>query len=113
MRVAPAFAERLGNVDRGWLGSPAVVYGLDEALRMTAVNDAWTDFAERNGGGQALAAGELGRPVLDAARGPIALFYERGFRQAIAGERPFEHVLECSSPQLLRVCRMVGRPIEG
>src|SRR5687768_11309354 len=113
MRVAPAFAEQLHASDLGWLESPAVVYGVDGHLRVAAVNDAWSSFAERNGGGAALAAGELGRSVLDGTRGPIASFYERAFREVLETRRPFEHVLECSSPQVLRICRMVARALDG
>ena len=109
MRVQPAFAASLGESDRRWLASGAVVYALDPDLRLVAVNDAWSDFAARNGGSESLAEGPLGARVLEAARGPIAGYYERAYQAVLATGRPFEHVLECSSAQMLRVCRMMVR----
>jgi hypothetical protein len=105
--VSTELARCLGPTDQRWLQSPAVVYGLDTHLRIAAVNSAWSDFATRNGGGAALAEGPLGRPALDQARGPIDSFYERAFTHVLDTGRPFEHVFECSSATLLRVCRMM------
>lgn len=84
-----------------------VVYGLDEELRIRYVNPAWVAFAHENGGDASLVPPDvIGSAFLDAIPGLITPFYAWNLREVRRSGRPWEHLFECSSPELFRTFHM-------
>lgn len=91
----------------------AVVVALDHEDRITWVNDAWSRFAQDNGGTEAVARGVVGRSYLDGVHGPLRGFFARAFARVREEGDPWELSYECSSPELYRMHRVRVAPTAG
>jgi hypothetical protein len=92
---------------------PAVVYLLDNDLRIKYCNKSWDDFADQNGGVHLRRTGQVGRCVLDSTAEPLKAFYQSAFDQALAESQPWQHQYECSSPGLYREFHMQVLPLHA
>lgn len=112
-RVLPAFADVLrffDDDDGGFERLADPVYGLMPDLTLAYFNRAWFDLAAGRPGWDASRWG-LGRPVLDAIRGPLRDFYETAFRRVSMQGTPWEHRYQCPTPELFRTYWMRVLPV--
>jgi hypothetical protein len=91
----------------------AVVYLLDNDLRLAYCNKAWDEFAEHNGGVHLRRIEQVGHRVLDSTPEPLKAFYRSVFERALAEQKPWEHSYECSSPDCYREFHMQVLPLQA
>jgi hypothetical protein len=89
---------------------PAVIYVLDENLRIVYCNEAWDRFAAENGGRDLLRPRPLGVSVIEVIPPPLKRFFENGYRQALSTGQMWQHSYECSSPTVYRKFQMQVHP---
>lgn len=87
-----------------------VTYILSDALQILRWNAAWETFARANDGEALLARWKRHTSLFDVVPDTLRDFYARGFRDAAARQRPWEHEYECSSPEVYRRYRMIAYP---
>jgi hypothetical protein len=80
----------------------STIYALDLELRITYHNAAWDRFAVENGAPQLAGSSVIGQPIADAVPERLKGFYEKAFRGVIESTQMWEHLYECSSPDLYR-----------
>jgi hypothetical protein len=102
----PAGPYSLRNLEK----DPAVIYMLDQGLRITYCNEAWDRFAAENGGRALERQFQFGRSVMDAIPVPLQRLFEESYRKVLATRKTWEHCYECSSPTHYRTFRMVVYP---
>jgi hypothetical protein len=98
---------------RSLASSENTSYLLSDELRIVRVNEAWTRFAEHNGGDAMLARWKRGAYVLDAISIVLRDFYRALFTRALAGTVPIHHDYECSSDTVERFFRMTVYPLHS
>jgi hypothetical protein len=91
----------------------SVVYVLDADLRLAYCNKAWDEFARRNGGAHLLRIKQVGYSVMDAIPEPLKTFYRSAFERSLAEHRSWEHLYECSSPDVYREFHMRVLPLQA
>ena len=89
---------------------PAVIYWLDQELRIVDCNEAWDRFALENRGYNLSRQKQLGRCIMDVIPFELQPFFEDAYRTANISKQPFEHSYECSSASLYRTFRMTAHP---
>ena len=89
---------------------PAVIFILDEGLRITYCNQSWDRFASENGGSGLERERMEGRSYVAAIPRPLKQFYEEAFERALTTREVWEHCYECSSPEMYRMFRMTTYP---
>ena len=89
---------------------PAVIYILDERLRITYCNQSWDRFAGENGGRGLERERMYGRSWMAAIPVPLQQFFEEGFAMALTTRQVWEHCYECSTPTVYRAFRMTTYP---
>jgi hypothetical protein len=91
---------------------PSVVYHLDDARRITWVNDAWTEFAVASGSPQLAAI--VGEPLWRHVKGAeVKAIYEAVFARVVRGGRPAVMPLRCDAPDRSRVGNLTVRRLES
>jgi len=85
---------------------PAIIYVLDQDLRIIYCNETWDRFAEENGGGNLLRPRALGLSVIDLTPSPLKEFFEKAYREALSTGQVWQHRYDCSSPELFRQYHM-------
>jgi hypothetical protein len=89
----------------------AVAYLLDEHLRFTYCNPAWSRFAKENGGVGLEPERWLGRSILEAVPPILRNYYSTAYQKVMQGHATWHHAYECSSPGRRRVFEMVVYPL--
>lgn len=109
----PAFRPLLNEFADGTLEStPAVVYGVWPDLTLAYLNPAWFAFAQENQGEPTISRDwTVGRSILSAIPPPILPFFQTHYARCIGESRPWEHVYECSSPEVFRKFHMKAFPL--
>jgi PAS domain-containing protein len=108
-RLMPAFGKSWRQVlDR----EPAVAYLLDEHMRFTYCNPAWSRFAQDNGGVGLEPEHWLGRSILEAVPPILRNYYSIAYQKVGQGRAIWHHSYECSSPDRRRFFEMVVYPLE-
>jgi hypothetical protein len=89
---------------------PAVIYALDQELRIVYCNEAWDRFSAANGGRGLQRDRQVGCSVVETI--PLALrpYFIKNYQSVLATGQPWEHSYECSSPTLFRQFRMMACP---
>jgi len=85
---------------------PAIIYVLDQDLRIIYCNQAWDRFAAENGGGDLSRQRALGLSVIDITPPPLKEFFEKAYRNALSTGQIWQHCYDCSSPALFRKYKM-------
>ena len=80
----------------------AIIYVLDEDLRLTYCNLAWDRFALENGGENVLRKGQIGRSVIDVVPARLRPFYLRMYGRVLQSGEEADCVYECCSPETFR-----------
>jgi hypothetical protein len=88
----------------------AVIYALDRDDRLIHCNRAWDRFALENDGARVTREHQLHRCIFDAIPASLTPFYRELYAKVRADRREHTHVMECSSPQVLRRFHMSIRP---
>ena len=70
---------------------PAVIYVLDDNLRIVYCNEAWDRFAAENGGGSLSRPRALGLSVIDLTPPPLKEFFENAYRNALSTGQVWQH----------------------
>lgn len=85
---------------------------LDPELRILWTNSAWARFAADNGAADDFLArwGE-GAPYPDGIAAPLDEWYRDRLTQCLESQDIWEHEYECSSPDNLRVFRLLAYPL--
>jgi hypothetical protein len=90
----------------------AIVFALDDELRLQYANAAWDRFAADNGADPAeLRRKYLGQPIRIAIPDGLLTFYSALYRKVETGHGPIQHTYECSSSERLRVFQMLMLPL--
>lgn len=90
---------------------PAVIYVLDNDLRIIYCNAAWDRFAKNNGGSASVyRRNQLGSCVLDAIPRPLKPFFRDAYSKVLATGEAWAHEYECSSPTEFRRFQMNVQP---
>lgn len=88
------------------------VYGLWPDFRLAFVNSGWRKFSSENGGDpQIPSQWQIGRSVMEAIRQPLQEFFHEQFARCLAENRPWDHLYECSTPDLYRLFHMRVVPL--
>ncbi|MBZ5722877.1 MAG: hypothetical protein LAO03_21260 [Acidobacteriia bacterium] len=98
----PEFHELVGTLT----ASAAVSYVLDSNLRFVFCNPAWDRFARENGGPELAGDAVIGSQLLPVIPDVLRPFYTRMFDEVQRHGLVWQHVYQCSSPQLFRKFRM-------
>ncbi len=92
----------------------ACSYQVDSELRIVAVDEAWSDFALANDGGDLLPPRPLGRSLLSyIADLPTAHVYRRLFDRVRQTGQPLAVPFRCDSPKLRRFLELQLQPQIG
>ena len=89
---------------------PAVIYALDGDYRLIHCNLAWDRFALENDGAPAMRQHQLTRCIFDSVPASLTAFYQDLYDNVRATRTERTHIMECSSPLLLRRFHMSIRP---
>jgi hypothetical protein len=89
---------------------PAVIYALDRDDRLIHCNLAWDVFALENNGASAVRQYQLARSIFDSIPASLTAFYRSLYESVRAARQERTHIMECSSPLLLRRFHMSIRP---
>jgi len=89
---------------------PAVIYALDQELRIVYCNEAWDRFCAANGGGGLQRDSQIGRPILESVPPVLQSYFKENYQRVFATGQPWEHSYECSSPTVFRQFRMMACP---
>ena len=90
---------------------PDVIFCVDADLRITSCNAAWDRFAVANGAPELCRPAPIGHSLFDYIAGPQGAYYEQAYRHVLTQAEPWEHLYECSSPDLYRQFRMRVLPL--
>ncbi len=91
---------------------PCAVYGIWPDFTLAYVNQAWHDFATKNGADKSFdSRWGLGCNVLEAISGPLQTFYTQEFYACLLSEEILERRYECSGPNLRRIMNMKAYPL--
>lgn len=86
-------------------------YELDDKLRITWVDDAWSEFARANGAPQLAFPSPLGTSILAGIADPTSsMLYEQLFRKVLESGTPVVLPFRCDSPTRRRFLNLVVRP---
>jgi len=116
---APGFDRLLGFMETmGRDEGSEIIYGIWSDFRLAYFNEAWVQFARKNGGAPSLMSPEcLGLSVLDVTFEELRPFYSELFTRAITSEtaRPqnISHEYECSSAEIYRKFAMTLYRLEA
>ena len=102
--------ESSGGLRNQFETDPAVIYVLDERLRITYCNQSWDRFAKENGGWGLDRDHIRGCSFMAAIPPALQQFFEEGFEKVLTKREVFEHCYECSSPEVHRKFRMSAHP---
>ncbi|MGJ5818425.1 PAS domain-containing protein [Paludibaculum fermentans] len=86
---------------------PAVIFALDNDLRIVYCNAAWDRFARENSGAGLERHRQLGQPVMACVPDVLKPFFEDGYRRVLTSREAWQHSYECSSPSHFRSFRML------
>ncbi|MEX1365741.1 MAG: hypothetical protein AB1Z98_21620 [Nannocystaceae bacterium] len=112
-RLAPDFAEVLGDHAAHLDDAASAAYGIWRDGRLAYFNKAWLEFAANNGGDEIQRSWNLGVSIWDAIHPPLREFYQEGFERCLEDGQPWCHSYQCSSPELLRKYQMTVYPLGG
>ncbi|QDU99137.1 hypothetical protein Pla8534_70480 [Lignipirellula cremea] len=88
------------------------VCGVWSDLSIAYLSPGWLNFAAANGGEPDVSARwPLGENLLSGIEGPLAKFFEQGYRKCLSEERLWVHVYECSSADQFRLFQMTSYPL--
>jgi len=91
---------------------PSSVFGFWPNFRLAYVNSAWSRFATENGGEPAISTRwGIGSCLTDAIAPPLRQYYARRLGRCLADGEPWDHVYECSSPDLFRKFHLIVYPL--
>jgi hypothetical protein len=90
---------------------PAIIYALDEDLRLLRCNPAWDRFAGDNGAADLTGSRVLGACIMDVVPDVLQDFYHNVYDSVRKFQRPRSHVFECSSPFVSRSFLMRILPV--
>ncbi len=85
---------------------PAIIYALDEDLRLVRCNPAWDRFARDNGAAELSGSRALGVSVLDVTPKILRDFYLTAYQSVRNFRRQWWHIFDCSSPGVSRSFQM-------
>jgi hypothetical protein len=104
---------RIGAAGR-WTDSfesdPAVIYALDRDDRLAHCNRAWDRFALENNGAAAMRQSQLTHYIFDVIPTSLTTFYRELYESVRTTRKERTHIMECSSPLLLRRFHMSVNP---
>lgn len=101
-------ADRLADLDE----DDAIIYGLDDQLRLQLLNNAWFRFARHNNAPLDFNKRfTLGASYADALPDTVRDFFVDHIREAIAAHKPWAFDYQCPSPSLYRDFRMQVLPM--
>jgi hypothetical protein len=89
----------------------ATTIGTWPDLTLAFMNKGWSKFAKENGG--QIDRWCLGASILDVIPPVLLPFYREHFEAVLSDDRPWEHVYECSSPDVFRLFHMLVFPLSG
>ena len=87
------------------------VYALRADLTLVYVNSGWSRFASENGGSAIPDRWPLGSSILDAIPAVLRPFFADNFARCLNSNSPWQHLYECSSPQVFREFQMIAYPL--
>ncbi len=112
MIISERFLSLLGKHDPDDLDrQEGTIIGTWPDLTLALMNDAWTKFANENGGD--VDAWCLGSCILHAVPKILLSFYREHFEMVLREDRPWEHTYECSSPDEQRLFHMMVFPLSA
>jgi hypothetical protein len=91
--------------------SADVTYIVDQELRLRGYNEAWRQFALKNGGAEVLEQYTFGRSILDAMSPEPRAFYENAYRRALQNRGRFDQRFECPSATVYRNLQQSAFPL--
>jgi len=111
--LSSSFSPFLEGFDLDGLESHAgSIYGLLPDLTLGYFNPGWERFAAENGGEPAIShRWPLGASVLTACSALLKAFYISAYKDCLARNLPWEHLYECSTPELERRLHMIVYPL--
>jgi hypothetical protein len=92
---------------------PAIIYALDDDLRLVRCNPAWDRFAHDNGAAELAGSRVLGTCILDVIPNILHDFYGAAYDSVRKFRRHWWHVFDCSSFGLSRSFQMRVLPANG
>ncbi len=85
---------------------PAIIYTLDEDLRLARCNPAWDRFARDNGARELTGSKVAGTCILDVTPDVLRDFYSVAYDSVRKFRRQWWHVFDCSSSDVSRSFQM-------
>lgn len=112
-RCDPKFLPLLGDFELDSLEKhPGTIFGVWANGDLAYFNPGWFDFAAANHGEPAIStAWPIGTSLQKAIPEPLQPFFKQGYEGCLAEDHPWEHVYECSSPDLYREFHMMVFPL--
>lgn len=89
---------------------PAVIYAVNQSLRLVYCNAAWDRFALENGGLTVVRELQIGVDLLSVIPDPLRTFYLDAFERVLATGVAWDHDYECSSAERSRNFHMRVTP---
>lgn len=89
----------------------STVVALDDEYRIQWVNPSWERFARENSGDAIGRRFGVGASYLGGIGGPLRLYYQAAFDNALLTGEPFELDYECSSADRFRRFHMLALPV--
>ncbi len=85
---------------------PAIIYALDQDLRLIRCNPAWDRFARDNGKAELTGSRVLGTCIMDVTPNVLQDFYSTVYDSVRKFQRQWWHVFDCSSSDVFRAFQM-------
>ena len=112
MQLHPNFAILIDKyLSHGLALEQGTIFGMWPDLTLAYTNDGWDRFAEANDGSQVLKQFSLGCSVPQATSAVLQPFFVENYQRCLAELRPWEHLYECSSPEVFRRLKMTVFPL--
>jgi len=99
LRQAPVWRE-------AYDADPAVIYALDDGLRIVRCNPAWDRFARENGASDLYGSRVSGLAIMDVVPKALRDYYVEAYEAVRKFHREWWHIFDCSSPGLFRSFQM-------
>lgn len=111
--IQPDFQKLLTGFDAEELNSSEnSIFGLWPDLTLAFFNDGWFHFSEANKGEPRISREWiLGRSLMEAIPEILHEFFTEGFSKCLAAGKPWEHVYDCSSPEIYRLMHQITYPL--